>query len=277
MSSDLQADARSALRVVIAGASGRMGQMLVDAVCADANMTLVGALDHASSPALGQDAGAFAGRTTGVVIQSDLATALAGAHVLIDFTRPEGTLAHVQAASAAGVAVVIGTTGFSDEQKAQLQHASATTAMVMAPNMSVGVNVTLKLLEMAAKAMPTGYDIEIIEAHHRHKVDAPSGTALKMGEVVAHALGRDLKDCAVYGRDGVTGERDPSTIGFATIRGGDIVGDHTVLFAGTGERIEITHKSSSRATYAQGSLRAARFLADKSSGMYDMFDVLGLH
>ena len=168
------------------------------------------------------------------------------------------------------------TTGFSDEQKAQLQHASATTAMVMAPNMSGGVNVTLKLLEMAAKAMPTGYDIEIIEAHHRHKVDAPSGTALKMGEVVAHALGRDLKDCAVYGRDGVTGERDPSTIGFATIRGGDIVGDHTVLFAGTGERIEITHKSSSRATYAQGSLRAARFLADKSSGMYDMFDVLGL-
>jgi|TARA_B110000977_G_scaffold42066_1_gene56777 4-hydroxy-tetrahydrodipicolinate reductase len=277
MSSDLQAVARSAIRVVIAGASGRMGQMLVDAVCADANMTLVGALDHASSPALGQDAGAFAGRTTGVVIQSDLATALAGAHVLIDFTRPEGTLAHVQAASAAGVAVVIGTTGFSDEQKAQLQHASATTAMVMAPNMSVGVNVTLKLLEMAAKAMPTGYDIEIIEAHHRHKVDAPSGTALKMGEVVAHALGRDLKDCAVYGRDGVTGERDPSTIGFATIRGGDIVGDHTVLFAGTGERIEITHKSSSRATYAQGSLRAARFLADKSSGMYDMFDVLGLH
>jgi 4-hydroxy-tetrahydrodipicolinate reductase len=277
MSSDLQAVARSAIRVVIAGASGRMGQMLVDAVCADANMTLVGALDHASSPALGQDAGAFAGRTTGVVIQSDLPTALAGAHVLIDFTRPEGTLAHVQAASAAGVAVVIGTTGFSDEQKAQLQHASATTAMVMAPNMSVGVNVTLKLLEMAAKAMPTGYDIEIIEAHHRHKVDAPSGTALKMGEVVAHALGRDLKDCAVYGRDGVTGERDPSTIGFATIRGGDIVGDHTVLFAGTGERIEITHKSSSRATYAQGSLRAARFLADKSSGMYDMFDVLGLH
>jgi 4-hydroxy-tetrahydrodipicolinate reductase len=277
MSSDLQAVARSAIRVVIAGASGRMGQMLVDAVCADPNMTLVGALDHASSPALGQDAGAFAGRTTGIVIQSDLATALAGAHVLIDFTRPEGTLAHVQAASAAGVAVVIGTTGFSDEQKAQLQHASATTAMVMAPNMSVGVNVTLKLLEMAAKAMPTGYDIEIIEAHHRHKVDAPSGTALKMGEVVAHALGRDLKDCAVYGRDGVTGERDPSTIGFATIRGGDIVGDHTVLFAGTGERIEITHKSSSRATYAQGSLRATRFLADKSSGMYDMFDVLGLH
>ena len=184
---------------------------------------------------------------------------------------------HVAAAAAAGVSVVIGTTGFSDAQKAQLQKASQTISLVMAPNMSVGVNVTLKLLEMAAKAMPEGYDIEIIEAHHRHKVDAPSGTALKMGEVVANALGRDLKACAVYGREGVTGERDPSTIGFATIRGGDIVGDHTVLFAGTGERIEITHKSSSRATYAQGSLRAARFLVNKPTGMFDMFDVLGLH
>jgi 4-hydroxy-tetrahydrodipicolinate reductase len=223
------------------------------------------------------DAGAFAGRTTGVTIQSDVAQALAGAQVLIDFTRPEGTMAHVAAAAAAGVSVVIGTTGFSDEQKAQLQAASQTTSLVMAPNMSVGVNVTLKLLEMAAKAMPEGYDIEIIEAHHRHKVDAPSGTALKMGEVVAGALGRDLKACAVYGREGVTGELDPSTIGFATIRGGDIVGDHTVLFAGTGERIEITHKSSSRATYAQGSLRAARFLVNKPTGMFDMFDVLGLH
>jgi 4-hydroxy-tetrahydrodipicolinate reductase len=146
----------------------------------------------------------------------------------------------------------------------------------MAPNMSVGVNVTLKLLEMAAKAMATGYDIEIIEAHHRHKVDAPSGTALKMGEVIAGALGRDLKDCAVYAREGVTGERDPSSIGFATIRGGDIVGDHTVLFAGTGERIEISHKASSRAGYAQGSLRAVRFLSGKATGLFDMFDVLGL-
>ncbi|MDP4607782.1 MAG: 4-hydroxy-tetrahydrodipicolinate reductase [Burkholderiaceae bacterium] len=263
--------------VVVAGASGRMGQMLVQAVLASPDMSLVGALDHAGSPALGQDAGAFAGRVTGITIQSDIAQALVGAHVLIDFTRPEGTMAHVAAAGAAGVAVVIGTTGFSDEQKAQLQLASQVTPMVMAPNMSVGVNVTLKLLEMAAKAMPTGYDIEIIEAHHRHKVDAPSGTALKMGEVVANAIGRDLKECAVYGREGVTGERDPSTIGFATIRGGDIVGDHTVLFAGTGERIEITHKSSSRATYAQGSLRAARFLVDKTSGLYDMFDVLSLN
>ncbi|MFM7004596.1 MAG: 4-hydroxy-tetrahydrodipicolinate reductase, partial [Limnohabitans sp.] len=167
-------------------------------------------------------------------------------------------------------------TGFSDAEKAEIKAISKDIAIVMAPNMSVGVNVTLKLLEMAAKALATGYDIEIIEAHHRHKVDAPSGTALKMGEVIADALGRDLKDCAVYAREGVTGERDPSSIGFATVRGGDIVGDHTVLFAGTGERIEVTHKSSSRATYAQGSLRAVRFLAGQQSGLFDMFDVLAL-
>jgi 4-hydroxy-tetrahydrodipicolinate reductase len=171
---------------------------------------------------------------------------------------------------------VIGTTGFNEAQKAEIAAAAREIAIVMAPNMSVGVNVTLKLLDMAARALATGYDIEIIEAHHRHKVDAPSGTALKMGEVVAAALGRDLKDCAVYDREGVTGERDPSSIGFASIRGGDIVGDHTVLFAGTGERIEVTHKSSSRTTYAQGSLRAARFLASQSSGLFDMFDVLQL-
>jgi 4-hydroxy-tetrahydrodipicolinate reductase len=172
--------------------------------------------------------------------------------------------------------MVIGTTGFTDAQKARIAEAAQTIPIVFAPNMSVGVNVTFKLLEMAAKALTTGYDIEIIEAHHRHKVDAPSGTALKMGDVIAQAMGRDLKQCAVYARHGVTGERDPSTIGFATIRGGDIVGDHTVLFAGTGERIEISHKSSSRAGYAQGSLRAARFLAGRSSGLYDMNDVLGL-
>ncbi|MEO7106388.1 MAG: 4-hydroxy-tetrahydrodipicolinate reductase, partial [Rhodoferax sp.] len=190
--------------------------------------------------------------------------------------RPEGTLAHLKVCRELGVAAVIGTTGFSDAQKAEIASIAQDIAIVMAPNMSVGVNVTLKLLEMAAKALSTGYDIEIVEAHHRHKVDAPSGTALKMGEVIADALGRDLKDCAVYAREGVTGERDPSSIGFATIRGGDIVGDHTVLFAGIGERIEISHKSSSRVTYAQGSLRAARFLADKKSGLFDMNDVLGL-
>lgn len=268
--------ANTFLPIAIAGASGRMGQMLIEAVRAADDCRLSGALDRAGSPSLGQDAGAFAGWASGTAVTSDLAAGLQGARVLIDFTRPEATLAHVAACRAQGVALVIGTTGFSDEQKAQIAAAAQDIAIVMAPNMSVGVNVTFKLLEMAAKALSTGYDIEIIEAHHRHKVDAPSGTALKMGEVIADALGRSLKDCAVYERCGHTGERDPSTIGFATIRGGDIVGDHTVLFAGTGERIEISHKSGSRAGYAQGSLRAARFLADKRQGLFDMFDVLGL-
>ncbi len=263
-------------RVCVAGASGRMGHMLVEVVRDSADCVLSGALDRAGSPAIGQDAGAFAGHTTGVAINADLGAGLSGSQFLIDFTRPEGTLAHLRECVKLGVNVVIGTTGFSEAQKVEIADAAKQIAIVMAPNMSVGVNVTLKLLEMAAKALATGYDIEIIEAHHRHKVDAPSGTALKMGEVIADALGRDLKDCAVYAREGVTGERDPSSIGFATIRGGDIVGDHTVLFAGTGERIEVTHKSSSRVTYAQGSLRAVRFLADKRSGLYDMFDVLGL-
>ena len=264
------------LRICVAGASGRMGQMLVDAVRTSGDCVLSGALDIASSPALGQDAGTFGGQPTGVTITADLDQGLAGSQCLIDFTRPEGTLAHLRVCVQHGVNAVIGTTGFSEAQKAEIAEAAKSIAIVMAPNMSVGVNVTLKLLEMAAKALSTGYDIEIIEAHHRHKVDAPSGTALKMGEVIADALGRDLKDCAVYAREGVTGERDPSSIGFATIRGGDIVGDHTVLFAGTGERIEVTHKSSSRATYAQGSLRAVRFLASKPAGLYDIFDVLGL-
>jgi 4-hydroxy-tetrahydrodipicolinate reductase len=238
--------------------------------------TLSGALDMAGNPALGQDAGALLGKPTGIAITSDLREGLLGSHALIDFTRPEGTLQHLKVCRELGVAAVVGTTGFTEAQKAEITTLAHDMAIVMAPNMSVGVNVTLKLLEMAAKAMATGYDIEIIEAHHRHKVDAPSGTALKMGEVIADALGRDLKDCAVYAREGVTGERDPSSIGFATIRGGDIVGDHTVLFAGIGERIEISHKSSSRATYAQGSLRAVRFLAGKKAGLFDMFDVLGL-
>ena len=264
------------LRIAIAGATGRMGQMLIEAVRADDALRLSGALDRADSPAVGQDAAAFAGQHTGVAITADLRQGLGGAQVLIDFTRPEGTLAHLAVCRELGVHAVIGTTGFSDAQKAEIAVIARDIAIVMAPNMSVGVNVTLKLLEMAAKALSTGYDIEIIEAHHRHKVDAPSGTALKMGEVIAGALGRDLKDCAVYAREGVTGERDPSSIGFATIRGGDIVGDHTVLFAGTGERIEISHKSSSRATYAQGSLRAARFLASHPHGFFDMNDVLGL-
>nr|MDP2191858.1 4-hydroxy-tetrahydrodipicolinate reductase [Rhodoferax sp.] len=262
--------------IAVAGASGRMGQMLVEAIRASDDCRLSGALDVAASPGLGKDATAFLGHSSGVTITADLAAGLAGSQVLIDFTRPEGTMAHLAKCRELGVKMVIGTTGFSDAQKAEIADTAKHNAIKMAPNMSVGVNVTLKLLEMAAKALNTGYDIEIVEAHHRHKVDAPSGTALKMGEVIAGALGRDLKDCAVYAREGVTGERDPSSIGFATIRGGDIVGDHTVLFAGTGERIEITHKSSSRVTYAQGSLRAARFLASQRTGLFDMFDVLNL-
>jgi 4-hydroxy-tetrahydrodipicolinate reductase len=242
------------LNIAVAGSSGRMGKMLIDAINGSSDCILAGQLD----------------------IGIDTRTELEGAEYLIDFTRPEGTMAHLAACQALGIKMVIGTTGFSDTEKAAIAAASKDIAIMMAPNMSVGVNVTLKLLEMAAKAMSTGYDIEIIEAHHRHKVDAPSGTALKMGEVIASAMGRDLKDCAVYAREGVTGERDPSSIGFATIRGGDIVGDHTVLFAGTGERIEITHKSSSRETYAQGSLRAVRYLATQKTGLFDMFDVLGL-
>ncbi len=268
--------AQAKQRLAIAGASGRMGQMLINAVRQSGDCALGGALDVAASPAIGTDAAASSGHASGVLIHSDIREGLKNADVLIDFTRPEGTMAHLAICRDMGVKLVIGTTGFSDEQKAEIAAAAKDIAIVMAPNMSVGVNVTLKLLEMAAKAMATGYDIEIIEAHHRHKVDAPSGTALKMGEVIASALGRDLKDCAVYGREGITGERDPSTIGFAAIRGGDIVGDHTVLFAGIGERIEISHKSSSRETYAQGSLRAARFLAGHKTGLFDMFDVLNL-
>jgi 4-hydroxy-tetrahydrodipicolinate reductase len=264
------------LRVAVAGASGRMGRMLIEAIDAADDLQLAGALDVAGSPALGQEAAAFLGRAGSTRITDDLRAGLANAQVLIDFTRPEGTLAHLAVCRELGVKCVIGTTGFSDAQKAQIAEHAQHIAIMLAPNMSVGVNVVLRLLDVAARALNEGYDIEIIEAHHRHKVDAPSGTALKMGEVVAAALGRDLKDCAVYGREGVTGERDPSTIGFATVRGGDIVGDHTVLFAGTGERIEITHRSGSRVTYAQGALRAARFLAGRANGLFDMNDVLGM-
>jgi 4-hydroxy-tetrahydrodipicolinate reductase len=264
------------IAIAIAGVSGRMGQMLVDAVAQSSDCKLTGAIDVASSPTIGQDAAAFAGRASGVLIQSDIATGIKTSQVLIDFTRPEGTMAHLAVCRALGVKLVIGTTGFTEVQKLEIAAASKDIAIVMAPNMSVGVNVTLKLLELAAKSLNSGYDIEIIETHHRHKIDAPSGTALKMGEVVANALGRDLKGHAVFAREGITGARDPSAIGFSAIRGGDIVGDHTVMFAGIGERIEITHKSSTRQGYAEGALRAGRFLADKPAGLYDMFDVLGL-
>lgn len=264
------------LNMVIPGASGRMGKMLIEAVLGDAGMRLHAALDLSDSPALGQDAAAFLGQPQGVAITSDVTEAVRGAHCLIDFTRPEGTLAHLDACVAAGVNMVIGTTGFDAAQKARISEAAQDIGIVFAPNMSVGVNVTLKLLEKAAKALASGYDIEIIEAHHKHKVDAPSGTALKMGEVIADTLGLDLAEQGVFERHGHTGARQEGTIGFSTVRGGDIVGDHTVLFAGTGERIEISHKSSSRAGYAAGSLRAAHFLAEQSPGLYDMFDVLHL-
>ena len=251
--------------------------MLIEAINAAENTVLVGALASTASSFVGTDAAAFLGQPSGVLIESDLSKALASADFLIDFTRPEGTLHHLEYCAAHGIKMIIGTTGFDEAGKAAIAAAAEKTAIVFAPNMSVGVNVTLKLLEMAAKSFSHGYDIEIVEAHHRHKVDAPSGTALKMGEVIADALGRDLNEVGVFSREGVTGERDPSSIGFATIRGGDIVGDHTVLFAGIGERVEITHKSSSRVTYANGSLRAAHFLVDKKTGLFDMFDVLGLN
>jgi 4-hydroxy-tetrahydrodipicolinate reductase len=267
---------RRALRIAVAGASGRMGRMLVEAVTAAEDCTLSGALEVPGSPALGTDPLAALGRQSDVRISADLQAGLSNADVLIDFTRPEGTLAHLAMCRQLGVRAVVGTTGLSDAQKAVIAEHAQHVAVVLAPNMSLGVNVVLELLAVAARALSPGYDIEVIEAHHRHKVDAPSGTALAMGEVLAKAVGRELNDIAVHGRHGVTGERDPAAIGFSVIRGGDIVGDHTVLFAGTGERIEITHRSSSRATYAEGSLRAARFLAGRTSGLYGMRDVLGL-
>jgi len=262
--------------ISIAGSSGRMGRALLEALAQAPDARLFAALERTGSPFVGKDAGELFGSPCGVAIIDNAEAAIAGANVFIDFTRPEGTLAHLALCRKHGVKMVIGTTGFSAEQKQALADAARDISIVFAPNMSVGVNLTFKLLEIAAKVLNEGYDIEVIEAHHRHKVDAPSGTALRMGEVVAEALGRDLAECAVYGREGVTGERSPSTIGFATVRGGDIVGDHTVMFAGIGERIEITHKASSRATFANGALRAARFLAGRDTGLYDMQDVLGL-
>ncbi len=264
------------LKIAVAGASGRMGHMLIETMSNRPEFRLCGALDHAGAPGLGLDASAFLGQKSGILITDQLEQGLAEADVLIDFTRPEGSLAHLDYCVAHGKKIVIGTTGFDAAGKAAIAAAAQHIALVFAPNMSVGVNVTLKLLEMAAKSFAEGYDIEIIEAHHRHKVDAPSGTALAMGQAIAQALGRDLQEHAIMSREGHTGPRGPSSIGFATIRGGDIIGDHTVLFAGIGERIEISHKSSSRATYAQGALRAAEFLATKTQGLFDMQDVLGL-
>jgi 4-hydroxy-tetrahydrodipicolinate reductase len=242
------------IRFAIAGAGGRMGRTLVEAVQEAPGAELAAAFD----------------------VGDDVEAALSKADCLIDFTRPEGTMKHLEICRKRGVHMVIGTTGMNTEQKLAIQDASRDIPIVFAPNMAVGVNLVFKLLDTAARILNEGYDVEIVEAHHRHKVDAPSGTALRMGEVVAAALGRDLAECAVYGREGVTGERPATQIGFATVRGGDVVGDHTVMFIGTGERVEITHKASSRMHFAQGALRAARFLHGKARGLYDMQDVLGL-
>jgi len=264
-------------RIAITGAAGRMGRTLVRACQETPGLTVTAALEHPGSHLIGNDAGELAGvGTLGVDITTDLSAVTGDFDVLIDFTRPEATLDNLEVCRKAGRRMVIGTTGFSEAQRTQLAAAATGMAMVFSPNMSVGVNLCLKLLDLAARVLGDEVDVEVIEAHHRHKVDAPSGTALRMGEVVAAALGRDLKTCAVYGREGRTGERDRKTIGFETIRAGDIIGDHTVLFAGSGERVEITHKASSRMTFANGAVRAAAWLMDHETGLFDMQDVLGL-
>jgi 4-hydroxy-tetrahydrodipicolinate reductase len=262
-------------KVVITGVSGRMGVALLEGVFADDALVLHAAIDRSGSALIGQDAGAQLGVASGVKVSSDLATALTGADVLIDFTRPEAAMEYLAACQQAGVKMVIGTTGFDNLEKTTIEKTAKEIAVVFAPNMSVGVTLLINLVEQAAKVLNDGYDIEVVEMHHRHKVDAPSGTALRLGEAAAQGIGQALKDCAIYAREGVTGERETGKIGFATLRGGDVVGDHTVIYAGTGERVEITHKASSRATFALGALRAAKFLADKNAGLYDMRDVLG--
>jgi len=265
------------LQIAVVGAAGRMGRALIQAVQGDPQLALAVATEQPDDPALGQDAGTLAGAgELGVALKAGLTRETREFDVLIDFTRPPATMGHLEFCRSAGRAMVIGTTGLSPEHRKRIEEAAAEIPIVLAPNMSVGVNLCLKLLELTARVMGEGSDIEIIEAHHRHKVDAPSGTALRMGEVVAAALGRKLEECAVYGRQGVTGERDPKTIGFATVRAGDVVGEHSVWFATEGERVEITHKASSRMTFAKGAVRAAKWLKTKGPGCYDMQDVLGL-
>ncbi len=268
------------VRIVVAGAGGRMGQALVEAVLADAGLSLAGALDIAGSPELGRDPGEHIGRATGVRVTDDIAAALSGADVLIDFTRPAGTMAHVSACASRNVAAVVGTTGLGEAERGMLAQHAKTVPVMYAANMSLGINVLLSLVETAARSLGSDFDVEIIEMHHKHKVDAPSGTALRLGEAAATGLGTHLRDIAVYTREGVTGERKPGTIGFATLRGGDVVGEHTVLFVGAGERIEIGHRATSRQNFAAGALRAAHFVAARRArgevGLFDMRDVLGL-
>ncbi len=269
-----------ATRIAIAGAGGRMGQALIEATLADSDLLLAAALDVADSAAAGHDAGVRIGRTTGVIVGSDAEAAVRVADVLIDFTRPEGTLVHLGACVRHGTGAVVGTTGLSAAQKQELAAFAGKIPIVFAPNMSVGITVLLKLVETAAQRLGPGYDIEIVEMHHRHKVDAPSGTALALGEAAARGAGRALADCAVYAREGVTGERKAGAIGFASLRGGDVVGDHAVIFAGAGERVELAHKAASRQNFAAGALRAAHFVAGRraagQTGLADMQDVLGL-
>ncbi len=266
------------LKIAIVGAAGRMGHNLIRACGMAEDLELAVAIERSDSPTLGLDAGEQAGLgRIGVAITDDLVALLDSFDVLVDFTRPEPSLKHIEICRQNAKKVVVGTTGFSGDQREAIARAADDIAIVFAPNMSVGVNLSLKLLEIAAKVMGDYTDIEVIEAHHRHKVDAPSGTALRMGEVVAEALGRDLNECAVYGREGRTDERDRNAIGFSTIRAGDIVGEHTVMFADEGERLEITHKASSRMTFANGAMRAARWLAQKPVGLFDMQDVLELY
>jgi 4-hydroxy-tetrahydrodipicolinate reductase len=264
------------VKLAIAGAAGRMGRTLVEAVLRSGDLSLAAALEAPGHPGLGKDAGEPVGASTGVKLTPDVAAAIAAADCLIDFTGPDATVAHLGACATAGKSAVVGTTGFTPEQKARIADAAQRIPIVMAPNFAVGVNAVFKLAVEAARILGDGYDVEIVEAHHRHKVDAPSGTALRLGEAVATALGRDLRSCAVHGREGITGERPPQAIGFHAIRGGDIVGEHTVIFAGEGERVEIMVRSGNRMTYALGALRAARWLAGKRAGLYDMFDVLAL-
>lgn len=260
--------------IAVAGAAGRMGRSLINACHESSECQLSSAIEHSSHSLLGSDADALAGLNSSDILLVDSLSD--NFDTLIDFTRPDATLKNLEYCVKNSKNIVIGTTGFTDEQKQIIKQAGNTISVVFAPNMSVGVNLCLKLLDMAARVLGDSPDIEIVEAHHRHKVDAPSGTAIRMGEVVADALGRDLNECAVYGREGHTGERDKKTIGFETIRAGDIVGDHTVIFADIGERIEITHKASSRMTFANGAVRAAAWLKDQPAGLYDMQDVLGL-
>ncbi len=266
-----------AIQVAINGAAGRMGRCLIQAVKETEGLQLAAAIDRADSSLIGVDAGELAGvGRLGVVISHDVAAATQIADIIIDFTLPEVTMALLPYCAHNQCRPIIGTTGFDEAQKQAIDNTAANIATILAPNMSVGVNLSLKLLDLAARVLGDSVDIEIIEAHHRHKVDAPSGTALRMGEVVADALGRNLKDCAIYGREGRIGERDRQSIGFATVRAGDVVGDHTVLFAAEGERLEITHKASSRMTFAYGAMRAASWLAERQTGLFDMQDVLDL-